>query len=523
MVPVALTLAGAALSVLAFPRFGPGWLVIPGVALWMMAMRRAESGHVWLGLVFGIGFYGGLLWWISLVSEGMLGMVAAGVLVLLQAGYAVAFGWWMGRWRRHGPAEWSVAAISGWAIVELIRYRFPFSGFEWGGFGYALSDQSWALDSARWVGASGWTALVVAVGATVAILIEDRRRLPDWGVMAGVVVFAVAGAVAGPAPGDAAAISVVIVQGSTPCPFEHCPPNERLRTYMRHLDLTRQLPPGSADLVVWSEGSTGSTNADPVLVPDIAEEMGVEARRIGGWLLAGGDRVLSAEDWVNANVVFDSDGVIVGEYRKQQPVPFGEYVPFRSLFAGIEELQFRVPRDMIAGEGPVVFDIAGIPTGSVISFEGSFARYARAHVAAGARLLVVATNEGTYGQAPASDQLIGMTRMRSAELGVDVIHAAVTGRSVIINRGRLGDITGLGTTELATGTVTAAPSRTFYAVAGDWLMVMAALAGLLLPLGSRLRERRRNERGYREPSARGSDVPPAPGIRRPGQRQVRGP
>jgi apolipoprotein N-acyltransferase len=49
-------------------------------------------------------------------------------------------------------------------------------------------------------------------------------------------------------------------------------------------------------------------------------------------------------------------------------------------------------------------------------------------------VLVVATNEGSYGLTPASDQLIGMTRMRAAELGVPVVHSAVTGKSTIIDR-----------------------------------------------------------------------------------------
>ncbi len=103
----------------------------------------------------------------------------------------------------------------------------------------------------------------------------------------------------------------------------------------------------------------------------------------------------------------------MGEYRKQHPVPFGEYVPLRPIF-GLIPATDRVPRDMIRGDGPIVFDLGEHVLGSVISFEGGFSRYALQHRREGANVMVVATNEGSYGMAPTSDQFIGMTRMRGA-------------------------------------------------------------------------------------------------------------
>jgi apolipoprotein N-acyltransferase len=234
------------------------------------------------------------------------------------------------------------------------------------------------------------------------------------------------------------------------------------------------------DLVVWSEGSTGSFNADPVQNPEIGEAIGEEARRIGAWFLVGSDRPVSETHWVNANVVFDPEGEIVGEYQKQRPVPFGEYIPWRPVFDWIPELE-QVPRDMIPGEGPVVFDLGeGIEMGSVISFEGGFSRYPRQHAKAGANFIVVATNEGSYGTTPGSDQFIGMTRMRAAELGMPVIHAAVTGKSVFIGeRGELtSETTGLGTIETLTGLVVPS-SRSIYATTGEVVMILAAVLGLV--------------------------------------------
>ncbi|MFQ5522155.1 MAG: apolipoprotein N-acyltransferase [Acidimicrobiia bacterium] len=473
MKAVGYAAAGAAISVLAFPPFGPGWLIIPGVILFLWGLRSASSPGWGLavGAVYGFGFYAGLMWWLS-----ELGLIAAIPLVLVQGAFPALYGWWLSRHRSAKPGIWLLLAGGGWGVMELIRYRFPVGGLEWGAAGYALSDLSWAREMAWWIGTSGLTILVATTAAAVVIL--RLRRGVALRVLAVVVVVVLSGVVFFPQPGFAGRpLRVAVVQGSTPCPFEHCP-NERFGTYLQHLELTRQIPTGSVDLVVWSEGSTGSTNADPVLNPEVGEAIGEQARRLGAWFLVGGDRPVSESEWVNANVVFDPEGQIVGEYRKQHPVPFGEYIPARPLFAWIPALA-AVPRDMIPGGGPETFEVAGHGLGSVISFEGAFSRYARGHVIRGAEVIVVATNEGSYGTTPASDQLIGITRMRAAELGVPIIHSAVTGKSTIIDRlGQVGEVTGLGTQEILTGQVfSGGPSP--YALAGDWLMALAAVAAIL--------------------------------------------
>ncbi|MFP3916140.1 MAG: apolipoprotein N-acyltransferase, partial [Actinomycetota bacterium] len=409
---------------------------------------------------------GGLIWWIS-----RLGLVAVAPLVLSQAAYSALFGWVMVRWVPQGSIRW-VGAAGLWALTEFVRYRFPVGGFEWGAWGYALSDVGAARAAARWIGTSGLTVLSMGAAAGLATL-RTRAAVPAVGVLG--LALAV-GAALPPLPGGPP-VPVAVVQGSTPCPFEHCP-NERFQTYRQHLDLTRDIEAGSVDLVVWSEGSTGSFDADPVNAPEVGEAIGAEAERIGAWMVVGGDRPVSETRWINANVVFSPDGEIVGEYRKQHPVPFGEYIPARPLFEWVPALD-QVPRDMIPGEGPHVFALEGYDLGTVISFEGNFSRYPRRTARAGADLLVVATNEGSYGLTPAADQFIGMTRMRSAETGLDVVHAAVTGKSVVItDGGKLGEITGLGTREILYGEVQARSDvQTVYVRYGDWVLLLMLAAG----------------------------------------------
>ena len=471
-----LVLAGAGLSALAFPRFGPGWLIIPGIALFLAGLRlaRGRAQGLLYGSLHGLGFFFGVIWWIS-----ELGLVAVIPLGVAFAGFHAAYGWWLAKYNDRSAGTWFLLAVGGWALMELIRYRFPVGGFEWGAAGYALSDQASARALAPMYGTTGVTVMAVMVSAGAVSLLRKPR---NWWVLVPVPLLVVAASLLEwfePANYVLEGQRVAIVQGSTPCPFEHCPPDERLHTFEQHLELTKQIEPGSAFLVVWSEGSTGSFNADPVQNPEIGAAIGAEARRIGAWFLVGSDRPISETHWINANVVFNPDGEIVGEYQKQHPVPFGEYIPWRPVFEWIPDLD-QVPRDMIPGDGPVVFDLGeGIRLGSVISFEGGFSRYPLQHVRAGANLIVVATNEGSYGTTPGSDQFIGMTRMRAAELELDVIHAAVTGKSTVISSdGSFQDVSGLGTQEIMYGGVAGRPDASLYARTGDVVMIAAALVAL---------------------------------------------
>lgn len=473
MKAVLLALVGGVVSFLAFPPFGPGLLIIPGIALFLWAIREVESSRAgfWIGITFGLVFFAGLMWWLANLE------LLALILIPVQALFVGVYGWWLTRFRDSTPGIWLALAVGGWASMELVRYHYPVGGLEWGAAGYALSDSPLTRLPAASIGTSGLTVLVVLAGALLAQVVTRRvGRATSWGAL--VLVVVIGGSLywaQRPVPAGPRLGPVTIVQGSTPCPFTHCPPNERLRTYEQHLELTQSLPPGTSGLVIWPEGSTGSTNADPVLNAEVRESISAQARRLGSRMLIGGDRILTGTDWVNANVYFDRRGDIVGEYRKRHPVPFGEYIPLRPLFEWIPALD-RVPRDMIPGDGPVVID--GL--GSVISFEGGFSRYALETRRAGALMIVVNTNEASYGpDAPTSDQFIGMTRMRAVELGVPVIHAAVTGKSVVIRfDGALGPTTHLGSMEILQDEV--GPTRsTWYTATGDLVMYLAAILGIL--------------------------------------------
>ena len=67
MVPVRSVVASgvaAMLLVLAFPPYGVGFFVIPALGLLLWVLRRGVRPG-WCGLVFGLAFFAGLIWWIG--------------------------------------------------------------------------------------------------------------------------------------------------------------------------------------------------------------------------------------------------------------------------------------------------------------------------------------------------------------------------------------------------------------------------------------------------------------------------
>ncbi|MGH9168099.1 MAG: apolipoprotein N-acyltransferase [Acidimicrobiia bacterium] len=489
--PALAALASALLLWAAFPPLGWGLLVFvaPAPLLWGLRREISLSAALGSGLLFGLAFFGALLSWIRFAA-----LIAWVALTLVLALYPTLYagGLWLAR--RWPAAWWWVAATGGWSLMELVRGRFPLGGFPWGMLGYPVGELAWPRGATQWIGTSGWSVIVVGVAAGLAL--GASRGVWRWaGASAAVALALVVGGALRPPLAEGPSLRVAIVQGNAPCPGLACQ-GERERIFESHLRLTASLRPGTVDLVVWPESSTGFAS-DPVLNPGVGELIAEQARRLGAFVLVGSDRPLGEAHFLNTNVVFTPAGLILDEYAKQQPVPFGEYVPLRDFLDFIPELE-QVPRDMVPGPGPVVFRLPNGVLGSVISYEGGFARLVRQEVRAGAQAMVVATNEATFGRSPASDQFIGMTRMRAAESGMFLVHAAVTGKSAFIEPdGAVGPRTGLYTAEVLRDEIrfrTGGP--TLYVRFGDWLQ----LAAVAVMLGAVIR--RGKERWWRSTTAR---------------------
>ena len=457
------------------------------MALTQGATARRGAG---LGLVFGIGFFGSLLYWISII--GYLGWA---LLVLLQASFLALLGLvWTFTSRLSFWATRILAAAAAWEAIEFIRAMVPAGGFTWGQLSQSQTELSWLLPAAALGG--GWlvAGIVVALNASLvetfgALQLGARTR-------AAAALGTVAALLAAPfvvQPNDATGdeVDVAIVQGNVPRSFEGSSLDKELAILESHRHLTEELVDLAPDLVVWPESSVGldlRTNVDS------ANAVRSAAQAVGAPMIVGGNLDVGGDRYKVMAFQIDPAGEIVDRYQKTHLVPFGEYVPARGLLDWIPALD-QVPRDAVASDEPVVFDVAGGKVAPVISFEGDFGSLVRKPIADGGRLLVVATNTSTWEDSWASAQHVAFSRVRAVENGVWVAHAALSGISAFISpRGEVVDSTPLWVPAALVHELRFAEGITPYARFGDWfpLLSIAATLVALVAAGRRglLRKRR---------------------------------
>lgn len=424
MVPLS-TIAGGVLTALAFPEPGltPLAWIGPIPLLWWGSGAGAKKGAL-LGGLWGAAFFGTLLYWISLV--GILAWLA---LVALQTIFTVGFGaiWGVLSSRLVGVLRVTAAGAAWVTVVELARANLPFGGFPWGQLAQSQTGSTFAMKAAA-VGGS-WVVAFVMMGVAAAVVEMGRsgsrglrKALPAWAVL---IVVAVAGVAFPYQEREAGTLDVAIVQGNIPRDME--PSLEKdLLIARSHRHLTQELD--DVDLVVWPESSVG---ADPEQVEESGLVIADAARAVGAPMIVGGDHEREDGRYQVMAFLISPEGEIVDRYQKTHLVPFGEYVPVRRVFGGIPALQ-QVPRDAVPGNRDAIFDVKGARIAPVISFEGDFGSLVRARVAKGAQAVVIATNTSTWGESWASVQHLAMARLRAAETGVPVIHAALTGTSAFV-------------------------------------------------------------------------------------------
>ena len=458
----------------AFPPIGFGALAFVAPVPFFLAIRSVERSGVAiaLGFIWGAAFFGLLLNWIMVI-----GFVAWFPLAIVLGTFTAAYGALVWVFRLWTPWRWWLIAVGGWVAMEYIRGRFPYGGFPWGDIGYPAAGLPGAIGSVQWIGPAGWTVLVVAFAAGVTLVIEhhkDWRMVVDAGSV--IVLLFIAGFFLAPNPGGQA-WTTAIVQGGSPCPMTRCQ-NENQRIFEQHLDLTKTIPAGSVDFVVWPENSTGPPY-EPEGNDEVFRAIIEQAQRLDAYVLVSGTRIQGDDQFLNVNILYSPDGVKVGEYLKRHPVPFGEFVPLRSLLDFVPQLD-RVPRDMVRGTEAVVFPTELGTLGSVISFEGSFARSVRSTANAGAEMLVVTTNTSSFGRSPATDQAIGMVRVNAAAIGLDTAYASITGKSTFIEGdGSVGETTEQLDERVLYGTLRFNPEvPTLWVRFGDWLAFLAMAAAL---------------------------------------------
>jgi apolipoprotein N-acyltransferase len=435
--------------VLAFPDFSLVALAPLGPAALLLAVRgqRFRSG-VWLGLVFGLAFFVPLLSWTG-IYVGPLPWLALAVwealhLTLLGGATALVT-------RLRG---WPVWAAALWVADEALRSRGLLDGFPWGRLGFSQTDGP-LLSLAAYGGVPLVSFAVALSGALLAAAVlallhawrsaespRERGRAVRTATLAVAAVLGVplVGLLAWlPLPGSSLTAggptrTVAVIQGDVPRAGLEFNAQRRavLDNHVRRtLELAREVASGDEpqpDLVLWPENSS---DIDPYVNADARQEIGEAAARVGAPILVGAVVDGPGRYISNTAIVWDPTTGPGATYVKRHPVPLGEYVPARSFFRLFSADIDRV-HDQYAGSVPGVLSLGGARVGDLICFEVVYDGLVHDVVDGGAGMLVVQTNNATFGYTDESAQQLALSRLRAVEFGRTVAIAATSGISAII-------------------------------------------------------------------------------------------
>jgi apolipoprotein N-acyltransferase len=493
-----LALLSAALQILSFPLPGLyvlSWLALAPLVVSILRARTPETIQLdesqklmpaspWqgflLGYACGIVWYIGTCYWVydTMHQYGGLGVPIALFVLLLFALYLGlyygAFGLLLSLLARRDSYN-RLALVSApflWVAVELARTRI--SGFPWNLLGITQVDNIPLTRIATFTGVYGLSfeiALVnVALAAAFLVPRPRRRTLLIASLSAGALLEAGRWMPAPALPADHAAVLLeqnLPVSESEPWTTEDFARNlQEFSSLSLHATSTQH-----PDLIVWPESPAPFQTNDTVFRDAVSNL----ARQAQAWVLVGSIGVDSPQRVFNSAALVSPTGEWDGRYNKIHLVPFGEYVPFASVFSFASGLTQAVG-NFTPGTSRVPLEAGNQKLGVFICYESIFPNEVRQLVAQGAQVLVNVSNDGWYGDSGAWAQHLNQARMRAVENHRWLLRDTNTGLTASIDPyGRV--VTHL---QRKTRAALSAPyalisALTFYSQHGDWFAYLCAI------------------------------------------------
>ncbi|MGH7906021.1 MAG: apolipoprotein N-acyltransferase [Candidatus Binataceae bacterium] len=513
---LALTVVSGVALGLAFPRFDLNLLAWVAFIPLLYALEDQP-----LKDVFGYGWLQGFacfvlsLYWIVITLHTFAGiplpiavlpmLLLAGVMAIYSA---VAF--WASEFtarRLRIPLFITLPII--WTGVEWVRSFFPI-GFPWNLVGYTAYRNLDLIQFAEVTGVYGISALILFFNAVLyAVLFRrytPRAQTASLGALTAMILAAVIfGSLRvhqlehAPAKGE---LRIAMVQGDIPQSIKWNPEYLRssFKVYVTQSEVAAKQKP---DLIVWPEAAAAFLFQPTAQYPaqfelDAAYRAALLklARTTGDPILFGAP-ALGREDneigFYNRAYLVSGQGRVVAHYDKIQLVPFGEYIPLRSLIGPFVHRIVKGFGDLFPGRVQTIFTVKKAHLGVLICYESVFPDLARRAVKRGADMLINITNDAWYGESSAPYQLLAMAAMRSVETKVPMVRVANTGISaVIMPTGQITARTPLFKRGTEIEDVAWRPERTIYTEIGDVFAEVCFGVGVLLVIAALFRPRRMN-------------------------------
>jgi apolipoprotein N-acyltransferase len=480
-VTVPSILAGLGLA-LSLPPWGFWVLAFPAAGLlWWRLGGLSPRARLWSGWLAGLGcFVPGLMWARSFTVAGAIALIVIEALFPAVACLVVPS-------RTTGAR--ALAFPAAMTLAEAARMSWPFGGLPIGGVFLGQAGGP-VVGMARLGGPLLLTAAVFTGGVAVALLsqaalmaVRRTKGLRNFAAVGSIALIAVVlvtivadHASDGGAPRGT--VTAAAVQGGGVRGFRksQVDPSVVLAAQRAATARLQQLDNGDApQLVLWPEDVVSLSS--PLDGSSMEGSLSKLARTLHTTLVVGVTENVSSTTFRNEVVAWGPNGDLVSRFEKVHRVPFGEYVPYRGFFQHVADLS-SVPLDAIPGTGTGLLPTPAAPLGALVSYEVFYADRGRSSVRAGAQLLIVPTNTSSYSTDQVPSQEIAASEVQAVEQGRDLLQAAPTGFSAVIDhRGRLLSRSTLGKLQVITATLDRRTGETLFVRYGDTpIMVLAGLA-----------------------------------------------
>ncbi|GAA0945260.1 apolipoprotein N-acyltransferase [Kribbella koreensis] len=489
---VAVAVGAGALLGLAYQPHDHPWLAIAAVPL-LLAMLNGVSmkGGFLVGAGFGITYYAVLVPWLTVIGGD-----AAIALAILEGLFYGVFGALASQTLKH--KLWILWVPSLWVATEYATGSVPFGGFPWGRLAWAFADSPLGR-LASLVGIAGLSFVIALLGVLVYAVLRRRSALSLRAVslVAGIAIVGLSGLVTLSTEGNGKTVTAAMIQGNVPGKgLEFL---GRARTVTKNhmnatLDLEKQVEAGSQvkpDLVIWPENST---DIDPYKDFETKQDIEAAVQAVKVPILVGAvTEGPGPNERQTTGIVWDPATGPGQRYAKRHPVPFGEYIPFRDqLLPYIKRLEM-IGRQTIPGVGPGLMPIKGVMYGDLICFELAYDNVVSDVAKGGAQILIVQTNNATYGDTGQPEQQFAITRMRAIETGRTVLIASTSGISGVINPdGKVEHKSGQFVPDVYVAKVPVRDQKTLATTLGgwpQWILTGLGILGAVLALLARRKPR----------------------------------
>ena len=405
------------------------WILLPlsfSGFLIVFENTKTPKAAFWLGWVFGFGYFLGGLYWMGYgpYTAGVwLGVPFAVVGLPLGLSFFPAAATLATFTFAKTPLARVFAFTAFWSLSEWLRGHV-LTGLPWNLLGYTWDISLLQVTSVIGIyGLSALTTLAACVFAT-------RNKRWVIGVVLGLAVLWVWGDYRitqsqGMAQNHTPEVNMRIVHASieqkTKWLAEHFQQNLDRYIALSHLPAEKPLA-----AIIWPESSVTTLVDESSALLNIIAQAAPE----GGTLLFGAPREVKGH-LRTSMMALNDHGKLVGVYDKSHLVPFGEYMPLRSIIT-IKKLTYG-DRDYTPGVGIQTLSLPGLPKFSpLICYEAIFPH---AVIDGNDRpyWMLNLTNDAWFGHSSGPYQHLQSVRVRAIEEGIPLIRSANNGISAVVN------------------------------------------------------------------------------------------